>query len=140
MKPVFTQGLVDTGFLVSLFDRRQPWHQAARQWLSLHTEPLITVEAVVVETCFFLKGAQRQQFLAAVASGALQVAAADAFMHQRVMALASKYADLDPDYADLAMVWLAEATGCMAILTLDEQDFSVYRVHGRKRFDLIAWK
>lgn len=140
MKPVFTQALVDTGFLVSLFDRRQPCHPAARQWLSLHTEPLFTVEAVVVAACCFLKGAQRQQFLAAVATGALQVTAADASMHQRVMTLASKYADLDPDYADLAMVWLAETSGCASILTLDEQDFSVYRVHGRKRFDLIPWR
>jgi hypothetical protein len=47
-----------------------------------------------------------------------------------------KYADIDPDWADLALIWLAESTGISRIATLDVADFSVYRIHGRKRFEL----
>ena len=47
-----------------------------------------------------------------------------------------KYADQDPDWADLALVWVAESTGIARIATLDVADFSVYRINGRKRFEL----
>ena len=36
----------------------------------------------------------------------------------------------------MELVWLAEATGINRIATLDVADFSVYRVYGRKRFEL----
>ena len=32
--------------------------------------------------------------------------------------------------------WLAEATGIHRIATLDVADFNVYRINGRKRFEL----
>jgi predicted nucleic acid-binding protein len=51
-------------------------------------------------------------------------------------ALLHKYADQDPDWADVALIWLAESTGITRIATLDVADFSVYRIHGRKRFEL----
>ena len=47
--------------------------------------------------------------------------------------------DQDADYAYLALIWLAEKTGHTRLLTLDKQDFSVYRIHSRKRFELIDW-
>jgi predicted nucleic acid-binding protein len=54
----------------------------------------------------------------------------------RIAYLLRKYADLDPDWADIALVWLAESSGIHRIATLDVADFSVYRVNGRKRFEL----
>ena len=36
----------------------------------------------------------------------------------------------------MELVWLAEATGVSRIATVDVADFSVYRIHGRKRFEL----
>ena len=54
----------------------------------------------------------------------------------RMAELLAKYADQDPDWADMALVWLAEATGIAQIATLDVADCSVYRVKGRKRFEL----
>ncbi len=45
--------LVDTGFLVALFNPREPQHLSARNFLQQCHSPLITVEAVVVKTCFF---------------------------------------------------------------------------------------
>ena len=57
-------------------------------------------------------------------------------VYARIAALLRKYADLDPDWADVSLVWLAETAGITRIATLDITDFSVYRIHGRKRFEL----
>jgi len=131
--------LVDTGFLVSAFEPREKHHVAAIRWLSQHSAPLITLEAVLSECCFFLRGKPRQQLLSAVSQGALSVQHPDSQAHTRIATLAEKYNDQDADYADLALIWLAEATGYSSILTLDVQDFSVYRIQGRKKFELLDW-
>ena len=51
--------LVDTGFLVALFDTRAPLHAAARDWLVRVREPLWTVPSVWVEAAYFLPGRLR---------------------------------------------------------------------------------
>lgn len=134
--------LVDTGFLVSAFEPREKHHLAAVAWLSRHNSTLITLEAVLSECCFFLRGKARQQLLRAVSQGALAVHHPDSQAHSRIASLAEKYHDEDAayaNYADLALIWLAEKTGHARILTLDRQDFSVYRILGRKRFELLEW-
>ena len=70
------------------------------------------------------------------ASGRLQIHCPDAAGTTRMAELFGKYADRDPDWADMGMVWLAEATGIARIATLDVADFSVCRINGRKRFEL----
>jgi predicted nucleic acid-binding protein len=50
-----------------------------------------------------------------------------------------RYAEVDPDFTDAAIVWLAEKTGCRAILTVDVRDFSVFRLGKGKRFGLVKW-
>ena len=49
---------------------------------------------------------------------------------------AHKYESLDPDWADVSLVWLGEHLGTRHIATIDVTDFSVYRLHGRTRFEL----
>lgn len=132
--------MADSGFLIALFDAREPHHTAARAYLASHPQPLMTVEAVLVEVSFFLRGAQRRAFLNAVAAGALPVMPNDLSSHRRIAELSVKYDDLAPDYADLALIWLAETAELQAILTLDVRDFSLYRIKGRKCFDLVAWQ
>ena len=131
--------LVDTGFLVSAFEPREKYHSAAIAWLSQHSAPLTTLESVLSECCFFLHGKPRQQLLNAVSKGALAVQHPDSQAYMRIASLAEKYRDQDADYADLALIWLAETTGYARILTLDIQDFSIYRIHGRKKFELLDW-
>ncbi|PKO59792.1 MAG: hypothetical protein CVU24_14510 [Betaproteobacteria bacterium HGW-Betaproteobacteria-18] len=131
--------IADSGFLIALFDAREPHHDAARAYLLRHPQPLLTVEAVLVEVTFFLRGAQRRAFLNAVAAGALPVMPNDAASYRRIAELSAKYDDMAPDYADLALIWLAETAELQAVLTLDVHDFSLYRIKGRKSFDLVAW-
>jgi predicted nucleic acid-binding protein len=132
--------IADTGFLVSAFARQEKHHTAAQSWLSIHTDALVTVEAVISECSFFLQGSARLQLLKAVSAGALALQHPLPQDHARIATLAEKYQDQDADYADLALIWLAEQANCTRILTLDDSDFSFYRIHGRKRFELIQWR
>lgn len=129
--------LVDSGFLIALFDSREPHHTAARRYLQQCVATLLTVEAVLVEVSFFLRGTQRRALFNAVAAGALAVHGMEQRAYARIAVLNAKYADIDPDYADLSLIQLAESTEVASILTLDERDFAVYRINGRKRFDVV---
>ncbi len=54
-------------------------------------------------------------------------------------AIIGKYADRDIDFADVALIWLADRIGARHILTVDFTDFEIYRLKGRKRFQLVRW-
>ena len=128
--------LLDTGVLVALLDRLDAHHGAASAWMARASMPLLTVAPVLSEAAFFLPARLRVALAGLAARGVFQVHAPDAAGSARIAQLFDKYADQDPDWADLELVWLAEATGIHRIATLDVADFNVYRIHGRKRFAL----
>jgi predicted nucleic acid-binding protein len=47
--------IIDTGVLVAYLNRRERLHNWAKAELSKIKPPLLTCEAVIVETCFLLK-------------------------------------------------------------------------------------
>jgi uncharacterized protein len=51
--------------------------------------------------------------------------------------LMEKYSDLPMDLADAALVRVAEREGLRRVLTLDQRDFSVYRLPRKGRFILL---
>ena len=128
--------LLDSGVLVALYARDDPQHAAAKRWLSGFAGQLHTVEPVLAEAAYFLPVRDRVALAGLAAGGTLHLHRPDSVGYPRVGELLRKYADRDPDWADVTLVWLAEATGIVRIATLDVADFSVYRVHGRKRFEL----
>jgi len=128
--------LLDSGVLIALLLRDDPHHAAAVGWFRGFRGALHTVEAVLTETAFFVPASVRSRLAELAAGGLLQVHALDASAHLRMAELFRKYADQDPDWADLALVWLAERLAIARIATLDVADFSVYRINGRKRFEL----
>ena len=56
---------------------------------------------------------------------------------RRVAVLMEKYADLPMDFADATVVALAEELQTDHVFTLDHREFSIYRLHGRKRFTVL---
>ncbi len=128
--------LLDTGPLVALYARDDGRHAAVTQWMASFRGELHTVEPVLTEAAYFLPPRSRAVLADLAMSGALHLHRPDAAGYSRIAALLRKYADRDPDWADIALVWLAETTGITRIATLDVADFSVYRIHGRKRFEL----
>lgn len=128
--------LLDTGVLVALYARDDPYHFEAAQWLAGSHGELHTVEPVLTEAAYFLPVRMRSAIATLAARGGVHLHYPDSAAYERIAELMHKYADRDPDWADISLVWLAEATGVTRIATLDVADFSVYRIHGRKRFEL----
>ena len=48
-----------------------------------------------------------------------------------------KYVDRPMDLADASMVWAAEETGALRILTADRADFDIYRTRTNKGFEVL---
>jgi predicted nucleic acid-binding protein len=128
--------LLDTGPLVALYARDDPRHRAVNDWLAGFGGELHTVESVLTEAAYFLPARMRAALADLAARGVLHLHHPDVAGFERIAALLRKYADRDPDWADISLVWLAETTGIRRIATLDIADFSVYRIHGRKRFEM----
>jgi predicted nucleic acid-binding protein len=133
------QVLLDTGPLVALVDARDEHHRwALAQWADIKP-PLLTCEAVVSEACFLLDQAVGGS--AAVFQMLLRKALVISFRldeHlKEVDKLRSKYADVPMSVADASLVRMSELFGRSQVLTLDD-DFRVYRKHGRHVIPLLA--
>lgn len=131
--------LVDSGFLVALFRRRDRLRQSARQFLADSRAPLVTVAPVIVESAFFLAPEEKQNLLEWIRRGALAIHELPTVAYPRLAWLIGKYADRDPDLTDMALVWFAQHSGCCRVLTVDRGDFEVYRGKSGKRFELAHW-
>ena len=131
--------IVDTGFLVALYIRGDALHESAVEFLRQQAGTLISVTAVVVETSFFLDALGKREFLSWISRNGLEVFEIPVGDYSGIAPYIDKYADQDIDFSDAALVWLANRTGEREILTVDEKDFSIYRLKGNKKFSLISW-
>ena len=135
------RALVDTGAVVALVNRADRHHVAAVEWFKRFRGQLLTTEAVVTETAYVLAASPAHLraallwFERARAAGLLLVEpVSDYAALSRIIA---QYASLPCDYADASLIALAERTGVTAIATVDQRDFSVFRLRGRKRFRIV---
>jgi predicted nucleic acid-binding protein len=133
--------LVDTGAVVALVNRADRHHAAAADWFAGYRGSLLTTEAVITETAYVLAASRAHQraallwFERARLAGLLNVVPVDDYA--ALDAIIARYSRLPCDYADATLVALAEQTGVTVIATIDQRDFSVYRVRGRKRFRIV---
>ena len=132
--------LVDTGFFVALARSHDARHEAARNYLEACTLRLATVSAVVVETCHFLQLGARRRFLEWVADGGPAVIEVPPEAYPELARTMERYKERDVDFADAALLWLAEQTGHRSILTVDETDFRRFRLKGGGRFEVVEWR
>ena len=95
--------------------------------------PLVTCEAVLSEACFLLRDvpAGPTSVLRLVDAGMVVVPATLGANARRLADLIGRYASVPMSLADAFLVWMAEQGLGSAVLTLDD-DFRVYRMHGRK--------
>jgi predicted nucleic acid-binding protein len=134
MKPM----LVDTGFIVARLDRSEQFHEHCLTVLKGLHGPLITCEAVIVESVYLLQhlyGAT-EAILQNVKQGIFQVPFTLADRAGEVETLMKKYADVPMDLADACLVDLATQTESGRILTLDG-DFKIYRWGRNRPFEIL---
>ena len=130
------KGIADTGFLVAFANRNDRHHGWAVLVAERVTEPLLTCEAVLAEAAFHL---QSVALVLAMLREGLTVLAFDCSDHlQQLEALAVRYADRHPDLADLCLIRMSELHPRHSVITVDREDFRVYRRNKREIIPLVC--
>ena len=130
------KGIADTGFLVAFVSRSDTHHAWAESLADQIEEPLLTCEAVLAETAFHLRDVA--VVLAMIAEGMIVPAFQCLENLPQLEGLAKRYADRQPDLADLCLIRMSELYPRHSVLTVDREDFSVYRRNKRERIPIIC--
>jgi hypothetical protein len=130
--------LIDSGPLIALFDGSDKYHQDAVDFIKRNKFKLVTTIASITETLHLLDFNRNAQidFLEWIHRGAVEINNIENIDFQRLKELTEKYRDLPMDFADSCLVYLAEKLNLDTIATID-RNFSIYRIHGRKKFKTI---
>ena len=130
------KGIADTGFIVAAGSREDTYHRWAVDVARGLTEPLLTCEAVLAESAFHLGSSS--YVLSLVEDGMLRVAFDFAENVPQLVALAKRYADRKPDLADLCLIRMSELFPKHPVITVDREDFRIYRRNKRETIPLIC--
>lgn len=130
------KGIADTGFLVAFANRNDRHHNWAVSVAGQVTEPLLTCEAVLAETAFHLRNVP---LVFAMIREGLMIPAFNCADHlPQLAALAIRYGDRHPDLADLCVIRMSELYPRHSVITVDREDFRVYRRNKREAIPLIC--
>jgi uncharacterized protein len=134
--------LVDSGPLVALFDADDHWHQPVATFLKSYRGELVTSAANATEAAWITASASDRMLanlLAWLHRGAVSVHNLEPLDFGRIAVLAAQYRTLRPDFADLALIALAERLKLDRVITLDKKDFLVYRLkNGRPLRNMLS--
>jgi len=130
------KAIADTGLLVAFANRDDVHHLWAIGLAARVTEPLLTCEAVLAETAFHLQSVAIT--LAMVSDGLVKIAFACDDHLPQLSVLAKRFADRKPDLADLCLIRMSELHPRHAVITVDQEDFRVYRRNKREVIPLIC--
>ena len=129
--------LVDAGLLVALLSKDDEHHRRCRAVFRGLREPLLwTVLTEAMHLLRDLWGAQDRLF-GLVEVGSIEITPLGPGDLSRMRQLMQKYRDLPMDFADAALVTVAEREGITRVFTLDRRDFEVYRPAKIGRFSLV---
>jgi predicted nucleic acid-binding protein len=129
------KAIADTGFLLAFGNRNDFHHAWAVEIAQRITEPLLTCEAVLAETAFHLGSSAL--VLAFLRDGLVRSAFTLSEHAGRLAELAARYADRQPDLADLCLIRLSELHPRYPVITTDLADFRVYRRGRREIIPLV---
>ena len=131
--------LVDTGPLVALLDRSDPYHLTCQETLGSLNDSLVTVWPVMTEAMYMLRSYWQAQdaLWEMIDTGAVEILVLGKDDVARMRELMRKYRDLPMDLADAALVRVAERERLRRIFTLDRRDFQIYRPSRIGRFAVL---
>lgn len=131
--------IVDTGVIVGLIYARDQWNQWSVSAARNIEAPYLTCESVINEACHLLKNVHLGELavLDYIERGILTVDFSLNDEVSTVKALVTRYASVPMSLADACLVRMSELYDDAAVFTVD-QDFLIYRKHGRKKIPLIS--
>jgi len=130
--------ILDTSPLVALINKRDTYHEWAKQKWSMIKPPLLTCEAVITESFFLLRNIHGGQetiikFLERKAV-IIDFDLEDELIH--IQSLLNSYKSVPVSLADACLVRMAELQDSSSVFTLDS-DFQIYRKNRHQVIDLI---
>lgn len=130
--------LMDTGVIVTYYSADDKYHVEVRRFFERCTSQVVTTVACVTEAMYLLAADWRVQnaFLLHVSNGIFNCEHLQSQDFSRIAELNRQYADMNPDFADLALVAISERLDIGAIATLDK-DFDVYRRYRKQPFERL---
>ena len=130
------KGIADTGLLVAFANRGDRHHEWAVRIAEQVDDPLLTCEAVLAEAAFHLQNVP--VVLAMIDDGFIELAfdCSDHLPH--LAGLVKRFADRHPDLADLCLIRMSELHPRHSVITVDRDDFRVYRRNKRDAIPLIC--
>jgi predicted nucleic acid-binding protein len=130
------KAIADTGLLVAFANRDDRHHEWAVGLASRVSEPLLTCEAVLAETAFHLQSVEIT--LAMVRDRLVTIAFSCNDHLPELAALAKRFRDRKPDLADLCLIRMSELHPRHAVITVDREDFRVYRRNKREVIPVVC--
>jgi predicted nucleic acid-binding protein len=118
---------------VALLNQKDRFHRwATEHWADIQA-PLLTCEPVLAEACFLLRhtGNGPAAVLELVSRGVVRVPFRIELDVEPIQRLLRRYANVPMSLADACLVRLAEHDSRARVFTLDD-DFHIYRIHGRR--------
>jgi predicted nucleic acid-binding protein len=133
------RAVVDAGPLVALLNAKDAAHPTCSQTISDLAKPLISSWAVLAEAAWLLRNTHGglRDLLRMVAEGVVACPPLDAAAANWIASYERRYADLQPQLADLTLVYLAQRERIELVFTLDRRDFLVFRNDENKAFRLV---
>lgn len=132
--------LVDTGPLIALYNRKDPWHDRCKKMVSLlPVGKAYTCWPVIVEAAYILRGhpADRNRLFEALLAEEFVLLSLDRDDLRAIQAILDRYRDQNVDLADAALVQLANRESISAVFTLDRRHFGTFRRRDGTPFRLI---
>jgi predicted nucleic acid-binding protein len=128
------KAIADTGFLVAFANRRDRHFAWAFSLAQQVHEPLLTCEAVLAEAAFHLN--DTALVLAMLDKGLVRLAFDLESHRAELTKLSQRYADRNPDLADLCLIRMSEMHQEHPVITVDG-DFRIYRRNRRQTIPVI---
>jgi uncharacterized protein len=131
--------LLDASAFVAFLDRSDINHEACVKALASISDPLVTVWPAVTEAMYLLSDSRNGQdaLFDMIEDDGVALVSQDEPDLARMKTLMRKYRDLPMDFADAALVRLAERERLTRILTFDKH-FAIYALPGRARFTIVG--
>jgi len=133
-----TPVLVDSSFLIALYDQSDFDHPRCLRAYESLDRPLVTCEAVITESVYMLRyvGGAAEALLASIECGAMEIGFRLSEAAGSIHSIMKKYSDTPADFADACLVQMADALETGDILTLDS-DFVHYRWRRNRHFHML---
>ena len=133
--------LVDTGPLIALADRRDPYHEVISRFVFETSDVLLVPVTILPEADYMIAeavgGYAAGAMIRSVADGELQLEPVLSSDLMRCVDLMHQYSDSDIGFVDASVVAVAERLRITRILTLDRRHFGMIRPTHCPAFELI---